>query len=126
MNEKRATAIRYPFAINRPVGRLAQEPDYEEYIKQLIMQVLLTSPGERVHRPEFGAGLRRMIFAPNSPGTASLTQTVVFEALDRWLGRLIRVDDVTAEARDERLDVTVVYTILARREQRFLNVEVTL
>lgn len=119
-------AIHYPFAIDAGVGRLRQESDYEEYIKQLIMQVLLTSPGERVHQPEFGAGLRRMIFAPNSPGTASLTQTMVFEALNRWLGRLIRVDEVNAAARNERLEVTVVYTILARREQRFLNVEVTL
>ena len=126
MTRKTVAAIRYPFAIDEPAGRLAGEHDYEAYIRQLIIQVLLTSPGERVHRPEFGAGLRRLIFAPNSPGTASITQTLVFEALDRWLGRLIRVDDVTAGARDERLDVTVVYTILSRGEQRFLNLEVTL
>jgi phage baseplate assembly protein W len=119
-------AIHYPFGIDASGGRLRQEADYEEYIKQLIHQVLLTSPGERVHRPDFGAGLRKMIFAPNSPGTASLTQTIVFQALDRWLGSLIRVDDVQAEARNERLEVSIVYTILARHEQRFLNVEVTL
>ncbi len=119
-------AVHYPFAVDASAGRWRQETDYEQYIRQLIHQVLLTSPGERVHRPDFGAGLRKMIFAPNSPGTASLTQTIVFQALDRWLGRLIRVDDVQAEARDERLEVRVVYTILARREQRFLNVEVTL
>ena len=118
-------AIHYPFGTDRSGGRLRQETDYPEYVKQLIFQVLLTSPGERVHRPDFGAGLRRMVFAPNSPGTASLTQAVVLQALDRWLGRLIRVDDVTAEAKGERLEVTVVYTILARQEQRFLNVEVT-
>jgi len=118
-------AIHYPFEVDRGGGRLRQETDYAEYIKQLIFQVLLTSPGERVHRPDFGAGLRRMIFAPNSPGTASLTQTIVLQALERWLGRLIRVDDVTAEARNERLEVGVLYTILARQEQRFLNVEVT-
>ncbi len=119
-------AVHYPFSVDRAGGRLLQETDYAKYIEQLILQVLLTSPGERVHRPDFGAGLRRMVFAPNSPGTASLTQTVVLQALDRWLGRFIRVDDVTAEARDERLEVTVAYTILARHEKRFLNVEVTL
>ena len=98
----------YPLPVRhrRRRGALRQESDYEEYIKQLILQVLLTSPGERVHQPEFGAGLRRMIFAPNSPGTASLTQTMVFEALNRWLGRLIRVDEVNAAARNERLEVT--------------------
>ena len=119
-------AIHYPFWIDAAGGRLRQETDYETYIRQLIFQVLLTAPGERVHRPEFGAGLRKLVFAPNGPGTASLTQTLVFQALTRWLGRLIRVDDVRSEAREERLDVTVVYTIIARNEQRFLNVEVTL
>jgi phage baseplate assembly protein W len=118
------TAIHYPYAIDPAGGRLLQEADYEEYVKQLIYQVLLTSPGERVHRPDFGAGLRKMVFAPNSPSTASMTQTLVFQALDRWLGRLIRVDDLRAEAREERLEVTIVYTILAQGEQRFLNVEV--
>ena len=119
-------AIHYPFGIDAAAGRLRQETDYETYIRQLIFQVLLTAPGERVNRPDFGAGLRKLVFAPNGPSTASLTQTLVFQALTTWLGRLIRVDDVRSEAREERLDVTVVYTIIARNEQRFLNVEVTL
>lgn len=119
-------AVYYPLAIDGDGGRLRHESDYEAYIRQLIRQVLLTAPGERVHRPDFGAGLRRMIFAPNSPATASLTQTLVYQALDRWLGRLIKVDEVQAEADDSRLDVTVVYTILARREKRYLTLEVTL
>ncbi len=119
-------AIRFPVAIDAAGGRLRQETDYEEYITQLIRQVLLTSPGERVHRPTFGAGLRRMVFAPNGLAAASLAETTVFQALDNWLGRLIKVDTVTASAVDSRLDVEVVYTLIARGEQRFLNVEVTL
>ena len=119
-------AIRFPVAIDAGGGRLRQETDYEEYITQLIRQVLLTSPGERVHRPTFGAGLRRMVFAPNGLAAASLAETTVFQALDNWLGRLIKVDNVTASAVDSRLDVQVVYTLIARGEQRFLNVEVTL
>lgn len=119
-------AIHYPFAVDSSEGRLLQEADYEEYIKQLIYQVLLTSPGERIHRPDFGAGLRKMVFAPNSPATASLTQTIVYQALDAWLSTYIRVDDVRAEALEERLEVRVVYTVLNNREQRYLNVEVAL
>lgn len=120
------TSIRYPFAINGRVGRLAQEQDYEEYIKQLIRQVLFTGQGERINRPDFGAGVRRLIFTPNSPATASLAQTLVYQALTTWLSTLIRTDDVRAEADNERLNIHVVYTILARQERRFLNVEVTL
>jgi Bacteriophage baseplate protein W len=119
------TSIRFPFAINDRLGRLAQENDHEEYIKQLIRQVLFTAQGERINRPDFGAGVKRLVFVPNSPATASLAQTLIFQALTTWLGALIRTDDVQAEAAGERLNITIVYTILARQERRFLNVEVT-
>ena len=58
------TAIRFPFAINDRLGRLAQENDYEQYIKQLIRQVLFTAQGERINRPDFGAGGKRLVFTP--------------------------------------------------------------
>lgn len=120
------TSIRYPFAIDGNLGRLAQEPNYETYIKQLIRQVLLTGQGERINRPTFGAGIKRLIFAPNSPATASLAQTLVYQSLTTWLGTLIRTDNVQVEADNERLNINIAYTILARQEQRFLNLEVTL
>jgi uncharacterized protein len=120
------TAIRFPFAIDERLGRLAQENDYERYIRQLVRQVLFTAQGERINRPDFGAGVRRLVFVPNSPTTASLAQTLIYEALTTWLGSLIRTEDVQAEADNERLNITVVYTILARQERRFLNLEVTL
>ena len=78
-------AIKYPFAIDAGGGRAAEEADYEAYIRQLIRQVLMTAPGERINRPDFGAGVRRMVFAPNNPATASLTQTLIYQALSRWL-----------------------------------------
>jgi phage baseplate assembly protein W len=120
------TSIRFPFAINDRLGRLAQENNYEEYIKQLIRQVLFTAQGERINRPDFGAGVKRLIFSPNSSATASLAKTLIFQALTTWLGTLLRTDDVKAEADNERLSITIVYTILAKQERRFLNLEVTL
>jgi uncharacterized protein len=119
-------AFHFPVAVDGNFGQLKQETDYEAYVRQLIRQVLLTAPGERVHRPEFGAGLRRMVFNPVSEATASLLQTTVFQSLDRWLGHLITVDDVTATAGDGRLDVTIVYTLKARGTESVLNLEVTL
>jgi hypothetical protein len=119
------TSVRFPFAINEKLGRLAQENNYEEYIKQLIRQVLFTAQGERINRPDFGAGVKRLVFAPNSPATASLAQTLIFQALTRWLGTLIRTESVEAEAEGERLNITIGYTILARQERRLLNLEVT-
>ena len=120
------TSIHFPFAINPARGRLAQENDYDRYIQQLIRQVLLTAQGERINRPDFGAGVRRLVFIPNSPATASLAQTLIFQALSTWLGNLIRTDDIQVKPDNERLNISVVYTVLARGERRFLNLEVAL
>jgi uncharacterized protein len=118
--------VRFPFAINGSVGRLRQEPDYDAYIVQLIKQVIFTGAGERINRPQFGAGVRRLLFAPNSIGTASLAQTLVFQALNTWLGTLIRVDQVEVAAEAEKLLINLNYTVLQKGEQRFLNLETTL
>ena len=118
--------IRFPFAVNGSVGRLRQEPDYDAYIVELIKQVIFTGEGERINRPQFGAGVRRLLFAPNSIGTASLAQTMIFQALNTWLGTLIRVDQVEVVAEAEKLLINVNYTVLQKGEQRFLNLETTL
>jgi phage baseplate assembly protein W len=120
------TSIHYPFTIDAGVGRLAEETDYAAHVEQMIKQVLFTNPGERINRPDFGCGLRRMVFAPNSEVTASLTQVTVFQALETWLGDLINVDEVRVKAIEEVLEVGIVYVLKARQERRYLNLEVTL
>ena len=85
MNEP-ITSIRYPVAIDAGLGQLSVESDYARHVEQMIKQVLFTAPGERINRPDFGCGLRRMVFAPNSEAAASLAQVTVYEALQTWLG----------------------------------------
>lgn len=119
-------AIHYPFAIAAAAGRVKRETDYESYIRQLIRQVLLTAPGERINRPTLGAGGRRLVFSPLNVATASIAQTTVFNALTTWLDSLIKVEDVRVGAREPAtLEITVTYLIRARGTRRFLNVEVT-
>ena len=118
--------LRHPVALDPSLVRLQEERDYSAYVGQLITQVLLTTPGERVNRPDFGAGLRRLVFSPSSSETATLLQATVFQSLDRWLGQLIDVDRVDAAFEDGRLDVAVSYTLKARGDQQVLNLEVTL
>ena len=122
----RFEGLRFPLSVDRALGRVRKEGDYEAYIMQLIKQVLLTAPGERIDRPDFGAGLRRHLFAPSSNETATLLQATVFQSLDRWLGDLIVVDDVNTSFDEGRMDVNIVYTIKAYGDQAILNLEVTL
>src|SRR5690606_21021022 len=105
--------------------RLQVETDYEAYVRQLIRQVLLTNPGERIHKPDFGAGVRALVFSPINTATASLAQTMIYNALNLTLGDIIRVDEVQVDNVDSRLDITVVYTLYARMQQRRLNLQVT-
>jgi phage baseplate assembly protein W len=116
----------YPVAVDASLGRFRKETDYAAYVVGLIKQVLLTTPGERVNRPDFGVGLRSMVFSPSSQETATLLQATVFQSLDRWLGNLIKVEQVNASFENGRLDVVIAYTLKARGDQQVLNLEVTL
>lgn len=103
------TSIRHPFEVDAGTGRVRTESDRSAYVRQLMLQVLLTSPGERVDRPDFGCGVRRMVFAPNNPATAALTQVLVFQALSDWLGDVIEVHEIEVTSEDATLSVTIVY-----------------
>ena len=124
--QKTVYAIEYPFALDSGLGQLAIESDYAEHVEQLIKQLLLTNPGERINRAEFGCGIRRMVFAPNSQEVASLAQVTIFQALDKWLSSVIKVDEVKVTALHERLSINIKYILKVRREQRYLNIEVSL
>jgi phage baseplate assembly protein W len=93
-------------------GRTALAVLNDEYVRQLIEQVLFTSPGERVNLPDFGSGLLQLAFAPNSVEMAAATQFTVEGALQKWLSGYIRVVSVQAQAQDAVLTVTVVYSLL--------------
>ena len=92
-------------------GRSATTTD-ADHIRDLIEQVLFTSPGERVMRPDFGAGLLALVFEPNSSTLAGTTQFLVQSGLQRHLSNLIAVNAVTVENIDAALQVTVRYTVL--------------
>lgn len=90
-----------------------QEVSLEDYVKQLVEQVLFTSPGERVNLPDFGSGLLQLPFAPNRVEMAAATQFAVQAALQKWLGSYVKVQSVVASAQDAVLSVTVTYAPLS-------------
>jgi len=96
-------------------GRTATA-DANEHIRDMIEQLLFTSPGERVNRPDFGSGLLQLVFAPNSPELAATLQFTMQAALQKWLGDLILVNQVQVQSEDGKLSVLVQYTV--RRTQQ--------
>ncbi len=107
--------IDFPYHIDS-TGRTAVT-GADDHIRDLIEQVLFTSPGERVNRPTFGCGLLQLVFSPTSPELATTTQFVVQGALNQWLGALIQVEAVQVQSIDSTLQVKVVYTV-RRTNQR--------
>jgi phage baseplate assembly protein W len=85
---------KYPVQIEEP-GEIALSR-YEADIRQAIMIILGTAPGERVMRPEFGCGIHQYVFAPNNTHTAGLIRFQVEDALNRWEPR-ISLESVVVE-----------------------------
>ncbi len=89
----------------------------DDHVRDMIYQVLFTSPGERVNRPDFGCGLLQQVFAPNSEALAAATQFLVQGSLQRWLADVIRVEKVAIRSEEERLLVEIVYQRLDTGER---------
>jgi phage baseplate assembly protein W len=114
------TDIAFPFRPDRR-GRTAHAA-YEDHVRDLIEQLLFTSPGERVMRPDFGCGLLDLVFTPNSPELASALELSVHAALQRRLGELIEVEslDVLSEENVVRVHLRyVVRSTSGRRDEMF-------
>lgn len=102
--------VNFPFQFD---GRGRTLDPRDDYLRQLVEQVLFTSPGERVNLPDFGSGLLQLPFAPNSVEMAAATQFGVQGALQKWLSGYLKVVSVVASAEESLLTISVTYTPLA-------------
>lgn len=108
--------VDFPYRVDRQ-GRTGSTSG-DEHIRDLIEQVLFTTPGERVNRPTFGSGLLELVFAPNGDALAATTRMTVEGALQQWLGDLIQLEAVAVENEDATLRVTVQYVVRATQERQ--------
>lgn len=104
-----STNVNFPFQFD---GRGRTFDPQQDYVRQLVEQVLFTLPGERVNLPDFGSGLLQLPFAPNSMEMAAATQFGVQAALQKWLSNSIRVQSVVVAIQEAVLTVTVTYSPL--------------
>jgi phage baseplate assembly protein W len=118
----------FPFRID-PASRQAARVGYETHVKQMVIQLLLTSPGERADLPEFGCGLRALIFAGNSDALSATAQMLVQQALARWLSEHLtvhRVEVLPPEAAHEEnaIVVRVEYVLVSTGATERVDVQV--
>ncbi|MGC9347461.1 MAG: GPW/gp25 family protein [Anaerolineae bacterium] len=97
-------------------------------VRQAILLLLSTMPGERVMRPEYGCNLHQLVFAPNDDTTAGLAIHYVQRALERWEPRIeiLRLDAGRNPHRPELLDLVLEYRVLATQRVEELTFSLNL
>lgn len=115
----------YPFGVGGSGTPKTTPPD--DHLRDLILQVLFTNPGERVNLPEFGVGIQRLVFAPNSDTLRTSVQFLVVTNLHRWLGDRINVEQVSVSSEagfENTVTIEIVYTLLATQQRQRVEVQV--
>ena len=105
--------VGWAFPLSAASGDLATAA-YEDDIQQSIRVILSTAPGERVMRPDFGAGLKNLVFEPMNTTTAALAQYNVHQALIQWEPRIDQIGvTVTPQPSTGSLRIDIRYRVRA-------------
>src|SRR3954452_5828783 len=102
----------FPYSVSGTGTPATTEPD--DHLRDLILQVLFTNPGERVNLPEFGVGIQRLVFEPSSDALRASVQFLVSTNLQRWLGERIDVEQVQVTSEpglEETVIIEIVYIV---------------
>ena len=114
--------LAFPFRIGAD-GRSVAPRDVGEHVKGEVIQLLLTNPGERPFIPEFGGGLRRLVFEGLDDVTAAVAKATITQAVTRWLKERVELVALDVEQRDSTLRVGLEYRVVATGERQALSFE---
>lgn len=112
--------LAYPFHVS-PDGRAAQVSMLEEHVKDELMQLLLTDVGERAFLPEFGGGVRQLVFEPLSEASLGMTKARLTQAITTYLGHRVTLEDLSVNAEGSMLEVEIKYRIAGSDDSRVLR-----
>jgi phage baseplate assembly protein W len=121
--------LAFPFRIDS-VSQQAATAGYAAHVEQMVRQLLLTTPGERVNLPQFGCGLRALAFGPMNDALAATVKLRVIQGLTQWLAGVVRVGEVTVAtgldglAEPGAVMVTVTYTLVETLTEQTVTVTV--
>ncbi len=122
--------LAYPFRID-PASQQTAQTGYPAHVDQMVRQLLLTTPGERVNLPQFGCGLRSLVFAPNADAVVATVKLRVIQGLNQWLASVVNVVNVVTASgpggtvtEPGTLEVTVTYTLVETQTNQAVTVTV--
>jgi len=114
--------LAFPFRIG-PDGRSATPASDVDHVRDELLQLLLTAPGERLYLPDFGGGVRRLVFEPASEALRGVVKARITSALTRFLGHRLTVEMVDAVWQDAvaLMEVTVRYRAAGSADSRVVK-----
>jgi phage baseplate assembly protein W len=115
-----------PFKLRDDRGAIAVTDDLDRHLRDKILAILFTAPGERVNQPTFGVGLDRTLFEPLDPLTAAAVEFRITDGMRRELADEAQVDtvDVDTDPDGGQLLIAIEYRRLTDRSPRRLEVVV--
>jgi phage baseplate assembly protein W len=116
--------LAFPFRIGSD-GRTAAPTSDAEHVRDELLQLLLTNPGERLFLPEFGGGLRRLVFEPASDVLRGVVKARITQQLSRWLGHRLTVELIEVTLENSLLEVTVKYRPAGMADSRVVKFQRT-
>jgi len=116
--------LAFPFRIG-PDGRTAAPASDAEHVRDELLQLLLTDPGERLFLPEFGGGVRRLVFEPASDVLRGVTKARITQALSRWLGHRLQVELLEVDFAGEHIEIVVQYRPAGSADSRVVKFQRT-
>ena len=114
--------LSFPFRI-APDGRTAQTASLEEHIRDEVLALVLTAPGERPFLASFGGGARRLVFESAAETTAAMAKAMLTESLSTWLGDRVVVEDLDVIPSDSKIEIDLRYRIAGTEDSRRLRFE---
>ena len=112
--------LAFPFRIGQD-GRAVTMGSEAEHVRDEILQLMLTDPGERLMLPEFGGGARRLVFEPASDVLREVTKARITQALSRWLGHRLTVEELSVEFEASTIEVGIVYRPAGEPDTRVIK-----
>ena len=124
MNLKENKHLSFPFRIGTN-GRTAQTISLDDHIRDEIMQLLLTNPGERQFLPKFGGGVRQLIFSNVNDLTLAKTKSLITESLSNWLGERIEINKIEFESQNEKVLIKLEYKVIGTNKKYSIEYQKT-
>jgi len=114
--------LSFPFRI-APEGRTATVATLEEHVYGEVLQLLLTNPGERPFVPDFGGGVRRMVFEGTGKTTEAMAKALISQAISRWLDQRVTLQELNVTTQNSSVIIDLTYRIVGVDDLRRLRFE---